>query len=135
MHIRTVLKITGLVLAAWAALSPSAASAQDAYPSKNIRFVVPYPPGGPTDLMARLLQTELQTRLGVSVIIDNKGGAGGNIGSADGAKQAPAQRERARRQPLTAPAMARRSIWPARFSTPRWIPISRIFPTAAQARR
>ncbi len=90
MHIRTFLKITGLALAAWAALSPSAASAQDAYPSKNIRFVVPYPPGGPTDLMARLLQTELQTRLGVSVIIDNKGGAGGNIGSADVAKQAPA---------------------------------------------
>jgi tripartite-type tricarboxylate transporter receptor subunit TctC len=64
--------------------------AQDTYPSKTIRFVVPYPPGGPTDLMARLLQTELQTRLGVSVIIDNKGGAGGNVGSAEVAKQAPA---------------------------------------------
>jgi tripartite-type tricarboxylate transporter receptor subunit TctC len=64
--------------------------AQDTYPTKTIRFVVPYPPGGPTDLMARLLQTELQTRLGVSVIIDNKGGAGGNVGSAEVAKQAPA---------------------------------------------
>ena len=51
--------------------------------------MVPYPPGGPTDLMARLLQPELQTRLGVTVVIDNKGGAGGNLGSADVARQAP----------------------------------------------
>ncbi len=85
---------TGLVGAllcaglAWAV--PLSASADDAYPSKNIRFVVPYPPGGPTDLMARLLQTELQTRLGVTVIVDNKSGAGGNTGSAEVAKQAPA---------------------------------------------
>ena len=64
--------------------------AQAAYPSGPIRFVVPYPPGGPTDLMARLLQPELQTRLGVTVIIDNKGGAGGNVGSAEVARQAPA---------------------------------------------
>ncbi|MDO8457012.1 MAG: tripartite tricarboxylate transporter substrate binding protein [Burkholderiaceae bacterium] len=71
-------------------LTPVASQAQDAYPSKTIRFVVPYPPGGPTDLMARLLSVELQTRLGVSVIVDNKGGAGGNLGSAEVAKQAPA---------------------------------------------
>ena len=64
--------------------------AQAAYPSGPIRFVVPYPPGGPTDLMARLLQPELQTRLGVTVVIDNKGGAGGNVGSAEVARQAPA---------------------------------------------
>lgn len=66
------------------------AQAQDNYPSKTIRFVVPYPPGGPTDLMARMLQSELSTRLGVTVIVDNKGGAGGNLGSAEVAKQAPA---------------------------------------------
>ncbi len=66
------------------------AVAQEAYPTKPIRFVVPYPPGGPTDLMARLLQPELQTRLGVSVVVENKSGAGGNVGSADVAKQAPA---------------------------------------------
>ncbi|MGJ7519773.1 Bug family tripartite tricarboxylate transporter substrate binding protein [Variovorax sp. LT1P1] len=60
------------------------------YPSKNIRFVVPYPPGGPTDLMARMLAPELQKRLGASVIVDNKGGAGGNLGSAEVARQAPA---------------------------------------------
>ncbi len=67
-----------------------AAQAQDNWPSKTIRFVVPYPPGGPTDLMARLLQGELTKRLGVAVVVDNKGGAGGNLGSAEVAKQAPA---------------------------------------------
>lgn len=60
------------------------------WPSKPIRFVVPYPPGGPTDLMARLLQPELQSRLGQAVVVDNKGGAGGNLGSAEVARQAPA---------------------------------------------
>ncbi len=73
-----------------ALLAPLASHAQDSYPSKTIRFVVPYPPGGPTDLMARLLGMELQTRLGVTVIVDNKGGAGGNLGSAEVARQAPA---------------------------------------------
>ncbi|MDI9232426.1 Bug family tripartite tricarboxylate transporter substrate binding protein [Limnohabitans lacus] len=66
------------------------ALAQDNYPSKTIRFVVPYPPGGPTDLMARLIQGELGTRLGTTVVVDNKSGAGGNLGSAEVAKQAPA---------------------------------------------
>jgi tripartite-type tricarboxylate transporter receptor subunit TctC len=66
------------------------AVAEKAYPTKPNRFVVPYPPGGPTDLMARLLQPELQTRLGVRVVVENKSGAGGNVGRADVAKQAPA---------------------------------------------
>ena len=80
-----------LALFSTAAPLPLAAAAQDAnYPSKTIRFVVPYPPGGPTDLMARMLQGELQTRLGVTVLVDNKSGAGGNLGSAEVAKQAPA---------------------------------------------
>lgn len=66
------------------------ANAQGGYPDGRIRFVVPYPPGGPTDLMARLLQPELQRRLGVPVIVDNKSGAGGNLGSGEVAKQSPA---------------------------------------------
>lgn len=77
-------------VAALALLAPLASHAQDSYPSKTIRFVVPYPPGGPTDLMARLLSVELQNRLGVTVIVDNKSGAGGNLGSAEVAKQSPA---------------------------------------------
>ena len=87
-------RVVGLVgtaaLALIAFAAPLQASAQDSYPSKTIRFVVPYPPGGPTDLMARMLQAELQNRLGVTVVVDNKGGAGGNTGSAEVAKQAPA---------------------------------------------
>jgi tripartite-type tricarboxylate transporter receptor subunit TctC len=83
-------KIAALSLVAAAGFTSFATLAQEAYPTKTIRFVVPYPPGGPTDLMARLLQGELQTRLGVSVIVDNKAGAGGNLGSAEVAKQAPA---------------------------------------------
>ncbi|MDD0839045.1 tripartite tricarboxylate transporter substrate binding protein [Curvibacter sp. HBC61] len=85
--IRTLL---ASALSAVAALSAAPSQAQDAWPNKTIRFVVPYPPGGPTDLMARLLQGELQTKLGVTVMVDNKGGAGGNLGSAEVAKQAPA---------------------------------------------
>ncbi len=91
MHLSRRRAALGLVLlaAAAAAAAPSAAQ-PPGYPSKPVRFVVPYPPGGPTDLMARLLQPELQQRLGVPVIIDNKAGAGGNVGSAEVARQAPA---------------------------------------------
>ena len=71
-------------------LSAGVCAAQDAYPSKPIRFVVPYPPGGPTDLMARLLQPELQSRLGQTIIIENRSGAAGNVGTSEVAKQAPA---------------------------------------------
>jgi len=65
------------------------ASAADVYPSKPIRFVVPYPPGGPTDAMARLIQAPLQAKLNAVIVIDNRGGAGGNIGTGMVAK-APA---------------------------------------------
>lgn len=89
MQRRTLLATT-LMSALAAGTLGTPALAQEAWPSKTIRFVVPYPPGGPTDLMARLLQGELAKRLGVTVVVDNKGGAGGNLGSADVAKQAPA---------------------------------------------
>lgn len=65
------------------------AGATDAYPSKPIRFVVPYPPGGPTDAMARLIQAPLQVKLNTPIVIDNRGGAGGNIGTGMVAKSAP----------------------------------------------
>ena len=92
---RRALSATTLALTLGAALAGTSvishAQAQPAaFPSKPIRFVVPYPPGGPTDLMARMLAPELQARLGVNVIVDNKSGAGGNTGSAEVAKQAPA---------------------------------------------
>ena len=88
---RTVLHAALAVPLALGLVGQAAAqSTATAFPSKTIRFVVPYPPGGPTDLMARMLQPELQSRLGVTVVVDNKGGAGGNTGSAEVAKQAPA---------------------------------------------
>lgn len=73
--------IASAALALVATLAPSAATAQGAYPNKPIKFVVPYPPGGGTDVIARILQTKLQAELGQPVLIDNKGGAGGSLGT------------------------------------------------------
>jgi tripartite-type tricarboxylate transporter receptor subunit TctC len=66
----------------------SAAAAQS-YPSKPIRFVVPYPPGGPLDTVARLLGQKVSESVKQPVIVDNKPGAGGNIG-ADAVAKSPA---------------------------------------------
>jgi tripartite-type tricarboxylate transporter receptor subunit TctC len=52
-----------------------------AYPDKSIKFLVPWPPGGATDQVARILSIPLTKELGVSVFVENKGGAGGNIGT------------------------------------------------------
>lgn len=60
-----------------------------AYPVKPIRFVVPYPPGGGTDVMARIVQAQFQQRLGQPIVIDNRGGAGGSVGTDVVAKAAP----------------------------------------------
>ena len=85
--LRTALGATALAVATFAA--PLAAQAQAGYPDKPIRFVVPYPPGGGTDVVARIVQTRLQAALGQSIIIDNKGGAGGSLGTDVVAKAAP----------------------------------------------
>jgi len=63
--------------------------AQSAYPDKSIRFVVPYPPGGGTDVIARIVQDRLRAALGQSIVIDNRGGAGGSIGTEVVARSAP----------------------------------------------
>ena len=55
-----------------------------AWPSRNITFVVPFPPGGSNDVFARAIADKLAAALGVAVIIDNRGGAGGTIGSTRG---------------------------------------------------
>ena len=60
-----------------------------AYPSKSIRLIVPFPPGGPTDIVARPLAVLLGDRLKEQVVIENKGGAGGSIGADLVAKSAP----------------------------------------------
>jgi tripartite-type tricarboxylate transporter receptor subunit TctC len=71
-------------------LMPHLSFAQGAgdWPNKPIKFVVPYPPGGPTDLMARILAPRLQAALGQPVVVENRAGAGGNLGSDQVAKGA-----------------------------------------------
>ena len=73
------------VLAPYAALAVSA----DAWPSNVIKLIVTFPPGGATDVTARLIAEKLRTDLGRSVIVDNKAGAGGNIGADFVAKAPP----------------------------------------------
>ncbi len=65
------------------------AFAQDKWPSKPIKYIVPFPPGGTTDILARLISAKLSTALGQQVLVENKAGAGGNIGSDFVAKSAP----------------------------------------------
>ncbi|NCT99657.1 MAG: tripartite tricarboxylate transporter substrate binding protein [Comamonadaceae bacterium] len=72
-----------------AALTPLAASAQDAYPSKIVRIVVPFPPGGSTDLLARKLGEKLAAQWKQTVIVDNRPGAGGTVGADHVSKSAP----------------------------------------------
>lgn len=64
-----------------AALAFFTLNCHSAYPEKSIKFLVPWPPGGATDQVARLLAQPLSKELGVSVFVENKGGAGGNIGT------------------------------------------------------
>ena len=76
-------------LAVLLAIACGAAFAQTAYPVKPIRYIVPWPPGGGSDTLARILAAKLSENLGQQVIIDNRPGAAGNIGAELGAKSAP----------------------------------------------
>jgi tripartite-type tricarboxylate transporter receptor subunit TctC len=82
MTLRKILAfVFGLLLA-------TSAAAQS-WPQKPVRFIVPFPPGGATDISARLLGEKLSQIWGQSVIIENRGGAGGSVGAAEAARATP----------------------------------------------
>jgi tripartite-type tricarboxylate transporter receptor subunit TctC len=88
------MKLTRRTLVLGAAAAPFAAQAQtaansQAWPPSNIRLVVAYPPGGSTDAIMRLVQAPLQERLGTTIVIENRAGASGSVGTAWVAKSAP----------------------------------------------
>ncbi|CAN7564865.1 tripartite tricarboxylate transporter substrate binding protein [Pseudorhodoferax sp. LjRoot39] len=70
-------------------LATGTALAQGAYPTKPVKLVVPYPPGGPTDIVARVVAQRLQMQTGQPFVIENLPGAGGNTGAAAVARAAP----------------------------------------------
>lgn len=82
-----MIAIFGWLAALAAALVCSTALAQ--YPNKPVRLIIPFPPGGTTDLIARIIQPKLQEHLGQTIVIDNRSGAGGAIGAAEAARAAP----------------------------------------------
>ena len=85
MHYRAALSLAATL----AILTPQAVAAADGYPSRPVRFVVAFPPGGGTDIIARSIAQKLAERIAQQVVVDNRPGAGGNIGTDIVAKSAP----------------------------------------------
>lgn len=81
--------LCGALVAATAAFGTSGVMAQPSYPSKAITVVVPFPPGGPNDIVARTVAEQLATQLKKPVIVENKAGATGNIGAQAVSKATP----------------------------------------------
>ena len=77
--------VTVSLVTVLAALTAAAAE----YPTKSIRLIVPFTPGGPSDILGRALGQSAAERLGQQVVIDNRGGAGGNLGAEIAARSAP----------------------------------------------
>src|SRR5262245_56936220 len=76
------------LLCCMAALVAAPVQAQS-WPTKPIRVMVPFPPGGSTDIVARIMASKLEKPLGQPLVVENRGGAGGTIGAAVDAKAAP----------------------------------------------
>ncbi|MGE0422618.1 MAG: Bug family tripartite tricarboxylate transporter substrate binding protein [Reyranellaceae bacterium] len=71
------------------ALSPAIVRAQDKWPSRQVRFIVPFPPGGGTDTVGRIIADQLGKTFGQTFVVDNKGGAGGTVGTVELARATP----------------------------------------------
>ena len=80
MHARNSLRLPATLLAAFALIKPIVAGAED-WPSRTVRLIVPYPPGGNADVVGRITAHALQAELGQPFVIENKAGAGGLIGA------------------------------------------------------
>jgi tripartite-type tricarboxylate transporter receptor subunit TctC len=83
---RAIAALAGAIALAVATTAPAQPAT---YPDKPIRFVVPYPPGGGTDVIARIVHERFQSALGQTIVIENRGGAGGSVGTDVVAKAAP----------------------------------------------
>ncbi len=81
--------VSAAVVIPAALLVTQPAAAQSGYPSKPIRWIVPWPPGGGADVLSRMLSPKLSEALGQQIMIDNRGGAAGNIGAELAAKSPP----------------------------------------------
>jgi len=79
--IACLIRLTALLCAGASFTVSNVVAAADAYPTHAIRWVVPYPPGGTTDILARIMAQRLTERLGQQVVVDNRPGAGNNIGT------------------------------------------------------
>ena len=89
MHRTSVAAVLGRIVLAATLACGSVVSAQAAYPERPITLIVPFAPGGPSDIIARILATALSQTLGQNVIVDNRGGAAGNIGMGQAARATP----------------------------------------------
>ena len=81
--------LSRVLQAAAVLLALTAGAAADDYPNKPIRLIIPFPPGGSNDVVGRLVARHLSDALGQQVFVDNRGGAGGTIGTDTAAKAAP----------------------------------------------
>ena len=81
--------LAACLVGAFALPASSVVHAAGAYPDKPIRLIIPYPPGGATDVIGRIVGKTLGDEIGGQVVIENRGGAGGNIGAAEVARAAP----------------------------------------------
>jgi tripartite-type tricarboxylate transporter receptor subunit TctC len=86
---RNILKTMAAAGAALGLPTIGRVAAQQKYPDKPVKMIVPFPPGGPIDTMARMTALELSTRLGQQVVVENRAGGGSTIGTKDAAAAAP----------------------------------------------